>query len=74
MQENHPCFRKGRNDYEAECLVCKSAGTYISVVHKGNGDLNTYLQSVKTSQSSKNGCCMNENDKLLCYSRKQMRG
>ena len=46
MQEKHPCFRKGRNDYEAECLVCKS-GTYISVVHKGNGDLNTHLQSEK---------------------------
>ena len=48
MQEKQPCFRKGRNDYEAECLVCKS-GTYIqvSVVHKGNGDLNTHLQSEK---------------------------
>ena len=40
------CFRKGRNDYEAECLVRKSE-TYISVVHKGNGDLNTHLQSEK---------------------------
>ena len=46
MQEKHPYFRKGRNDYEAECLVCKS-GTYISVVPKGNGDLNTHLQSEK---------------------------
>ena len=46
MQEKHPCFRKGRNDYQAECLVCKS-GTNISVVHKGNGDLNTHLQSEK---------------------------
>ena len=46
MQEKHPCFRKGRNDCEAECLVCKS-GTYISVVHKGNGDLNTHLQLEK---------------------------
>ena len=46
MQEKHPCFRKGRNDCKAECLVCKS-GTYISVVHKGNGDLNTHLQSEK---------------------------
>ena len=46
MQKKHPRFRKGRNDYEAECLVCKS-GTYISVVHKGNGDLNTHLQSEK---------------------------
>ena len=45
-KKKHPCFRKGRNDYEAECLVCKS-GTYISVVHKGNGDLNTHLRSEK---------------------------
>ena len=44
MQEKHPCFRKGRNDYETECLICKS-GTYISVVHKGSGDLNIHLQS-----------------------------
>ena len=46
MQEKHPCFRKGRNDYEAEYLFCKS-GTYISVVNKDNGDLNTHLQSEK---------------------------
>ena len=46
MQEKHPCFRKGRNNYEAECLVCKS-GAYISVVYKANGDLNTHLQSEK---------------------------
>ena len=39
-------FKKGRNDYEAECLMCKS-GAYISVVHKDNGDLNTHLQSDK---------------------------
>ena len=45
-QEKHPCFRKGRNDYETECLVCKS-GTDISVVHKGTSDLNTHLQSEK---------------------------
>ena len=46
MQEKHQCFRKGKNNYEAECLVCKS-GTYISVVHKGNGDLNTHLHLEK---------------------------
>ena len=46
MQEKHPCFRKDRIDYEAECLLCKS-GTYISVVHKSNRDLNTHLQSEK---------------------------
>ena len=47
MQENHPCSRKGRNNYEAECLVCKS-GIYIYLsCTKGNGDLNTILQSKK---------------------------
>ena len=46
MQEKHPCFRKGRNDYEAECLVCK-LGTSISDGHKSNGGLNTHLQSEK---------------------------
>ena len=71
IQEKHPCLRKGRNDYEAEYLVCKS-GTYISVEHKGNGDLNTTSTIGKTSQSRKSGCCINEN-KLFCFSRKQMR-
>ena len=28
MQEKHPCFRKGRNDYKAECLVCKLISIY----------------------------------------------
>ena len=42
----HAHFRKGRNDYEAECLVCKSR-TYMSVMLKGNGDLNTHLESEK---------------------------
>ena len=46
MQEKHPCFRKGRNDYEPESLVCKS-GTYIPIVNKGECDLNTHLQSEK---------------------------
>ena len=46
MQEKHQCFRKSKNNYKAECLVCKS-GTYISVVHKDSGDLNTHLQSEK---------------------------
>ena len=42
----HVLEKAGMNDYEAECLVCKS-GTYTSVVHKDNGDLNTHPQSEK---------------------------
>jgi len=33
MTARHPCFWKGRNEWEAECLVCKP-GTYISVSYK----------------------------------------
>ena len=49
MQEKRPCFtciKIDRNDYMAESLICKS-GTHIAVVRKGNGDLNTHLQSEK---------------------------
>jgi len=30
MKAIYPCFRKGRNEWETECLVCKP-GTCISV-------------------------------------------
>jgi len=33
MTAIHPCFRKSKNEWEAECLVCKP-GTYISVSYK----------------------------------------
>jgi len=33
MTAIHPCFRKGRNEWGAERLVCKP-GTYISVSYK----------------------------------------
>jgi len=33
MTARHPCFRKGRNEWEAECLVCKPE-TCISVSYK----------------------------------------
>ena len=46
MQTKHSCFRKGRSEYEAECLVCKP-GTYISVIHKDSSDLSTQLMSEK---------------------------
>jgi len=28
MTAIHPCFRKGRNEWEAECLVCKPETWY----------------------------------------------
>jgi len=28
MTAIHPCFQKGRNEWEAECLVCKHASRF----------------------------------------------
>ena len=46
VNAKHPCFPKGRNESEAECLVCKP-GTYISVSYKGIADLKSHVSSNK---------------------------
>ena len=50
MQSKYPCFKKGRNEWEAECLVCKP-GTYISASYKGAADLKSHLVSSKHSKA-----------------------
>ncbi|XP_070622768.1 uncharacterized protein [Erythrolamprus reginae] len=51
-RRNYPDFRKGRDDYEAECLVCKP-GTFVSVAHKGPGDLEYHMSSDKHKKARK---------------------
>ena len=46
MQNNLLCFKKGRDEWEAECLVCK-AGTFVSLAHKGINDLQSHVNSEK---------------------------
>ncbi|XP_070807004.1 uncharacterized protein [Pituophis catenifer annectens] len=46
LKQKYPHFRKGRDDYEAECLVCK-AGTFVTVAYKGAGDLEYHMSSEK---------------------------
>ena len=46
IQKKYPCFRKGRNDFEAECIVC-GYGTFISVANKGGLSLYMHVQSTK---------------------------
>jgi len=46
MKAKHRCFQKSRNEWEAECLVCKQ-GTYISVSYKSITDLKPHLSSDK---------------------------
>ena len=45
MTAIHPCFRKGKNEWEAKFLVCEP-GTYISVSYKvWQIDLKSHLSS-----------------------------
>ena len=45
-------------------LVCKS-GTYISVVHEGNGDLNTSLQSEKHAKAVRGAATSNKMTNII---------
>ena len=36
LQEKHPSFKKGENEYETECFTCD---TFVSVAIKGSYDL-----------------------------------
>lgn len=44
MRTKYPCFSKGRTEYEGKCTICDS---YVSVSHKGGGDLNAHVLTEK---------------------------
>ena len=46
LQKNCLCFRKGRDDFEAECIVC-GYGTFLSVANKGRLSLDMHVESTK---------------------------
>ena len=46
LQEKYSCFRRGRDDFEGECMVCKP-GTYVSVANKGGLDLEAHVECEK---------------------------
>ena len=50
LKKKFPCFRQGRDPYEAECLTCKS-GTYVSVANKGANDLQVHVSSAKHTKA-----------------------
>ena len=35
LRQKYSCFKKGRSDFEAECITC-GYGTFISVANKGS--------------------------------------
>lgn len=46
MRKKYPCFRPGRDTFEAECTVCKAV-TYVSVANKGSSDLRAHIETTK---------------------------
>ena len=46
LQTKFPCFRNGRNENEAECLIC-GGGTFVSVANKGLSDLKAHIDTEK---------------------------
>ena len=50
LQQKYPCFRKGRDEFEAECITC-SYGTFVSVANKGKLSLDLHVDVWKVSSS-----------------------
>ena len=48
--QKYPCFRKGRSDFEAECITC-GYGTFISVANKGRVSLDDHIKTTKHMQA-----------------------
>ena len=46
VQQKYPFFRKGRDEFEAECITCGS-GTFASVANKGKLSLDMHVDSLK---------------------------
>ncbi|XP_053255097.1 uncharacterized protein LOC128418927 [Podarcis raffonei] len=46
LQKKYTCFRRGRDDFEGECMICKP-GTFVSVANKGGRDLQSHVKSEK---------------------------
>jgi hypothetical protein len=46
LTSKYSCLRNGRDEWEAECLVCKP-GTYVAVANKGALDLRAYVECEK---------------------------
>ena len=44
LKRKYSCFRNGRDDWEAECLVCKQ-GTYVSVANMSALHLRAHVES-----------------------------
>ena len=46
LQQKYPFFRKGRDEFEAECITY-GYGTFVSVANKGQLSLDMHVDSSK---------------------------
>ena len=46
LRQKYLCFKKGRDDFEAECVVC-GYDTFVSVANKGRLSLDMHVESTK---------------------------
>jgi hypothetical protein len=52
LKSKYLCFRNGRDEWEAECVVCKP-GTYVSVAHRGALDLRAHVECERHKEALK---------------------
>ena len=52
LRQRYPCFKKRRNDFEAECLTC-GYGTFISVANKSSISLDDHITTTKDKQATR---------------------
>ena len=46
LQQKYPYFRKGLDEFEAECITC-DYGTFVSVANKNKFSLDMHVDSSK---------------------------
>ena len=54
LKEKFPCFKLGRNEFEAECMTC-GYGTFVSVANKGSADLESHISTTKHKKAIRAG-------------------
>ena len=46
LQQKYPFFRKGRDEFKAECITC-GYGIFVSIANKGKLSLDMHVDSSK---------------------------
>ena len=58
LQQKYPCFRKGRDEFEAECITY-GYGAFVSVANKSKLSLDMHEDSSKQGCESGSGSAKN---------------